>query len=329
MKIVIINNLYPPYNKGGAETIIVNMVKKLENSGHEVFVISSSPKESYQGNNVYYIKSPYQKLKDKSTTEKLFLYLQNKQSKEIKEILIKEKPALVVTHNLLGLGFKTAKIISDLKIVHKHYLHDIQLLHPSGLMYYKKENIINSPQAKIYQYLNKQYFKNTIEVISPSKWLIELHQAKGFFKDAKTIIRKPEIRIEKINIAKDENLCLFVGQIEPHKGIKELLSAFEDIKDKRLELVGDGSLKGQNKDNIKFLGRLNRGETLNKIAEANLLIVPSICYENYPTVILEAQALGTKVIGSKLGGISELLQEDEMFEPMNINSLKDKIKELV
>lgn len=330
MKIAIINNLYPPYQKGGAETIAQEMAKKLETAGYDVLVISTSPQKSYKENNIYYLSSWYQKKLNK--LQKLFFCITKFPNKEIKEILQKEKPDLVITHNLLGLGFRSAQTIAKLNIEHQHYLHDIQLLHPAGLMYSGREKIISSLPAKIYQKINSHYFQKTKLVTSPSVWLLKLHKERGFFQKAKTEIKKPQISLEKIEIIKDKNLILFVGQIEEHKGLGDLLEAFKDIPNKRLEIVGHGSQfeKYKNKyskfQNIIFLGQLPRKETLQKISQATKIVVPSRCYENCPTVILEAQALETEVIASALGGIEELLEKENLFLPGNISKIKELIQ---
>ena len=50
MKIAIINNLYKPYNKGGAERVCESMIKDLQASGNSCFVISTKPKDKAEIN---------------------------------------------------------------------------------------------------------------------------------------------------------------------------------------------------------------------------------------------------------------------------------------
>jgi hypothetical protein len=57
MKICLINNLYKPYNIGGAEQVISLLVDAFEKENNQVFVISTSPKKDYKENNNYYLKS--------------------------------------------------------------------------------------------------------------------------------------------------------------------------------------------------------------------------------------------------------------------------------
>lgn len=133
---------------------------------------------------------------------------------------------------------------------------------------------------------------------------------------------------------------LYFGRLSPEKGIDILIRAFDKIWEKyphwRLKIVGDGpdrknlkNLLGVNYRNIEFLGR-KKGRQLKKIiSQAYLVIVPSIWPENYPYVILESFSQGKPVIGSRIGGIPELVKDKKtglLFEPNNINDLTEKIK---
>jgi glycosyltransferase involved in cell wall biosynthesis len=76
-----------------------------------------------------------------------------------------------------------------------------------------------------------------------------------------------------------------------------------------------------------------KGEQLYKaIKKSKAVIMPSEWYENNPMSILEAFALGKPVIGSRIGGIPELVRDNETgltFEPGNAEDLSEKIKELL
>lgn len=69
MKIALANNLYFPYNRGGAETVVSNQIGDLKRMGHEVFLISCRPKtdranrtEPSSDIKIYYLKSDYSRL---------------------------------------------------------------------------------------------------------------------------------------------------------------------------------------------------------------------------------------------------------------------------
>ncbi len=60
---------------------------------------------------------------------------------------------------------------------------------------------------------------------------------------------------------------------------------------------------------VRFLGRISRQEVLDLLVSATALLVPSRWYENQPMTILEAYACGVPVVGTVLGGVSELITD--------------------
>ena len=64
------------------------------------------------------------------------------------------------------------------------------------------------------------------------------------------------------------------------------------------------------------------------MSKARLVVVPSLCYENAPTVIMEVLSLGTSIVASNIGGIPELIEEGEgaLVEPGDPEALHEAIK---
>lgn len=367
MKIGLAHNLFGEFSHGGAETAVSIMIADLEKSNHEVFLITTSPshkacylnnpaaaKETNPGQTklkIYYLNSKFYNLADLNILARLSWQIGNLISfskyRAIRKILKKEKPDLFITHNLMGLGFLTPLLIKRLKIRHEHFLHDIQLLHPSGLMLYKHENILNSCGAKIYQSLNRRLFASPAKIISPSKWLLDLHLKKGFFKESKTEVRPFNWGAGADNESKNKNLAvekkfnnfLFVGQVEAQKGIIFLIKTFKKITRPELSLTIASRNGGQRLNEvtklaeddkrIKIFSPLSFAETKKLMADSDCLIVPSLCYENSPTVIYGAHEAGLKVIASDIGGIPEICNKDDyLFEPGNEKDLIDKINKI-
>lgn len=358
MKIALFNNLYYPYNRGGAETVVEKMIADLRAQNHKVILFTLRPKDDAEintnagdetnGLKIYRFASDYSRLAEFTRAKKLFWHLSDTFSKRkikaIKKILITEKPELVITHNLMGLGLRLPQTLKKMNIRHEHYLHDIQLLHPSGLMMLGKEQIIDSPSAKIYQYFTRLFFGSPEKVFSPSNWLLKEHRKRGFFKDSAGEVKRPALAEDekaigerKSNPRPNKNF-LFVGQIEDHKGVKLLLQAFQEalkIKpEMNLTVVGDGSLLGEAKkiaggdERIKFRGRLDGAEIKSLMAAGGYLIVPSLCYENSPTTIYEAHSVGLTVLAADIGGIPEIINaDDRLFKPGDKDDLVKNILE--
>jgi glycosyltransferase involved in cell wall biosynthesis len=358
MKIALANNLYYPYNRGGAETVIKQMIADLKSQGHDIFLITTKPKKglalpeetttSKPANNelkIYYFPSYYYNLATLPSFIKVIWHLTNifswHKTDAIKKILIKEKPELIITHNLMGLGFLLPQAIKKLQIHHEHYLHDIQLLYPTGLMILGKEKIIDGLSAKIYQFFTRAFLLSPAKVISPSLWLLEQHRQRGFFKNSQTEIKNLTAlkNATVVNHNQPVKNFLFVGQIEEHKGIMFLLAAFQSALETkpeiRLTIIGDGILLvnakkiAENNKQIEFRGRLSSDKVKEIMAENDFLIVPSLCYENAPMTIYEAHASGLKVLAANIGGIPEIINNyDKLFKPGDIVDLKNKILDI-
>jgi glycosyltransferase involved in cell wall biosynthesis len=108
----------------------------------------------------------------------------------------------------------------------------------------------------------------------------------------------------------------YVGRLLEGKGTETLVAAWRYLQSVRLKIAGDGALRPELEAiarreslNIEFTGMQERAAVLATIANAELLIVPSECYEGFPMVIAEAFACGTPVLASRIGSLDELIDE--------------------
>ena len=109
---------------------------------------------------------------------------------------------------------------------------------------------------------------------------------------------------------------LFVGRLSRSKGIDTLLEAWKHLKPPiDLKIAGDGELADTvcaavAKDSrIEFLGRRPLREIYDLMANAAVLVFPSVWYECLPKTIIESLAVGTPVIASRLGSMTELIAD--------------------
>jgi len=340
MKICAINNLYFPYNKGGAEKVIEAVRYFWTQKGHDFFVISSRPKKKSHKNEEikrdYYFNSWYFDLNKMPRLFRYFWHLYDLfdviTAFKICRVVKKEKPDFILLNNLKGLSYFLPFFLKNLKIKTILILHDVQLIEPSGLIIFEKENRIKSTINRFYIFLCRMLYSGIVFVISPSKWLLDLHVQNDFFK--KAIIKKvvpnpaPDFYTECIQHNHGVNNFLFVGQLASHKGVDMLVDVFSRQADFKLNIIGEGHKINKNKYfNIEFLGKMNRNEVLKKMKEADCLVVPSLCYENSPTVIYEAASVGLPVIASRIGGIPELVKYlgGALFNPGDKLDLMKKI----
>lgn len=334
MKIILINNLYGSLARGGAEKLVKLQAEALARRGHTVTVLATRPPGKYkispQGYGVklffpwniisYYhlnkLPAPLRLIWHAVDMFNVHSYF------KIKSIIKRERPDVVITHNLKGVGFLTPRAIKRAGVKHIHTLHDIQLLHPSGLMYVGAEKKVDGLFARAYQWVNKKLFATVDVVVSPSQWLLDEHVRRGFFTNAaRQVLRNPTSNVAAVHPpaqnTQPEFVFAYAGQMEHHKGVQVLLQAFERLRAKgiraTLRLIGDGSRTETLRRQAEPLGSAvtflpwDHDRAAEEIARADCLVVPSVCYENYPTIIVEAQACGTPVVASNIGGIPELL----------------------
>lgn len=104
--------------------------------------------------------------------------------------------------------------------------------------------------------------------------------------------------------------ALFVGRLSVEKGVRCLLEAWRDVP-VPLTIIGDGpeseALRATAADNVRFLGHRSRQEVYSAMAAAEALIAPSLWYENFPMTVVEAMALGTPIIASRIGALAEIV----------------------
>lgn len=352
MKICLINNLYDPYTKGGAETVVKATANGLVKNGHTVMIITAGKKDETIGQEIkiYRVKAwnifSFFDIDKKPAFLRLIWWFFNifnfSATKKIEKILQQEHPDLVHTHNLSGLSFLLPRSIKKLKIKHIHTLHDIQLAYPSGqLIYGQEKNFINTFFLRIgYEKIVRVLFGSPQIVISPSRWLLDFYLKKDFFTHSqKELVLNPSIEIfnNQPGLSKtkaDEFNFLYVGRVEEYKGIMVLIQALKklplDGKKVFLHIAGTGrdmkkvyTLAAES-ENIFFYGQLEHERLTDLYRQAQFLVLPTLTYENSPMVIVEAFNHGLPVIASNLGGIIEMIQENKtgfLFKPGDIESL--------
>ncbi len=160
----------------------------------------------------------------------------------------------------------------------------------------------------------------------------------------------PDLR-EKLNISPEDFFILTIGKFIQRKGIEYLIEAIniivheKNIKDIQLRIGGRGPLKSKYQDMIKkyelnnhidFIGYIPDTDLPSYYTEADLFVLPSIVDDDGDTeglgvVFLEANACGTPVIGSKVGGIVDVIEDGYngfLVAQKNPYEIAEKIKEL-
>ncbi len=172
--------------------------------------------------------------------------------------------------------------------------------------------------------------------VCPSQFMAE-KMAQGGFDKKKLMTLCNFIDVDKCKkdeYGKEDYYC-YVGRLSHEKGVGTLIKAAMNLPYK-LKVIGGGPLEEELKikseklkANVEFLGYKQWDEIKSIVGKARFTVIPSEWYENNPLSVIEAQCLGTPVLGARIGGIPELIENGVTgmtFESRNVDDLTDKIK---
>lgn len=105
--------------------------------------------------------------------------------------------------------------------------------------------------------------------------------------------------------------ALLLGRLSPEKGVRVAIEAFRKLPHARLDIAGSGpdevQLRRIAPPNVRFLGAIAPSDVGALVARCSFLVLPSVWYEMFPRVVVEAMASGVPVLASRIGGLPELV----------------------
>lgn len=366
-KVLLVNNFY--YNRGGDCTYLFALKNMLEKRGHNVVIFSMHHPQNFDSEwSEYFVKyinydEEVKNINLKSgmrvATRTIFFF---KAKKMIEKLIREEKPDIAHLQNIHH--HITPSILFSLRkynIPVVWTLHDYQLIcsNISFLAYGKicerckkhkyywpfivkckkgsfAASLMSSIEITMHSIMGINKIVNNF--ITPSNFLKTKFLEFGYDKKKiREVSHFIDVDTQK-ETALQSNYYLFLGRLTEEKGIKTLITAATKISSSKLKIVGDGPLldemikyaKTIDKNNtIKFLGRKNREEVYDLLRNCLFLVIPSEWYENFPFSVMEAYACGKPVIGARIGGIPELIKNNETgltFEMGNADDLLSKIQ---
>lgn len=275
------------------------------------------------------------------------------------------QPDLVHIHNVSGATLAPFAACRRHGVPVVLTLHDHWLLCPNNMLY-KADGSLCDPSTQprgCNDCFRKQDFwanlpwrrrilarfvRNVRLFISPSRKLVDLHVAAGYdrtrFRVVPNAIKPGMFRIPSDRLAREVvrecglfRTLLFAGSVVETKGMATLSEAVPMLSARldrfRLVIAGSGderflsAWRNSNSSSVKVLGRVPFQEMRALYASADLTVIPSIWYENSPMVIYESLMTGTPVLGSKIGGIPELIvpgRTGYLFAPGDPVALADQ-----
>ena len=310
MRIAILTNDPPAQAKGGCGVVAEMQARVLRQRGHDIHVFVADPE-----------------LEKYSAWRRLYFHLLDLRARQdLVQRILDWEPEILLTHNLTGCGWATPKTVcrgawlaqsGAKKIMWAHVLHDVQLFEPSGkILAQESWPGLRGIWRTLWAGFRRRAFGSPNVVLSPTVWLLELHKKYGFFHTAKTSILPNPINVAVSSApSSPSSEILYVGRLDPDKGFHILLEAWNKLGADRplLRVVGQGALvrkleifRNPPSDFI-YCGALPHDQVLELLKTRPVVVVPSLVYENQPTIILEALSAGCRVVASEVGGIPETL----------------------
>lgn len=352
------------YNKGGAETVCFNTGKMLEAHGHKVIYFTlkwadnkPSPYSKYFPESKETRRGPLKQIKNMVN-----YFYHFEAAKKIEQLILDEKPEIAHIHLIWGqITPSIFPVLKKYNIPILFTVHDYRIVCPAYTFRNGKGQICEECQGKYFYkcFTNscckgsklmsmvmaaEQYFRN--KFFNPAQFIDGFIYVSNFAKNIQekympAVKSTPNIIlynfstsiIQKGKSTPKDKYFLFFGRLSYEKGLKTLLTAFKDIPECKLKVVGTGPKEEElkqfvlktNMQNVDFLGYKQGKELSDLVYNAYFVVVPSEWYENNPMTIIEAYSVGTPVIGAKIGGIPEIVDDGKtgfQFTSANVEELK-------
>lgn len=358
MKILLANKFY--YRRGGDCIYMLNLEKLLKAHGHDVAVFAmdypenlDTPWKKYFPKNMsklmaftrpfgsHEVKSKFKKLLDDFKPDVVHLNNVHTQLSPVMADLAQQR------------GIKVVWTLHDYKLLCPRYdcLKNGNTICETCFKGDKKACLDNKCMkgSKLASFIgfkeaivwNRERLEASTDVfICPSQFMAD-KMVQGGFSKSKMQTLCNFIDVEKCKFSstdgtddvellpKKEDYYCFIGRLSHEKGAKTLIEAANQLPYK-LVIIGGGPLMDELKavahTNIEFVGFKQWDDIKQLVGRACFSVIPSEWYENNPLSVIEAQCLGTPVLGANIGGIPELT--DYTFSSGNIADLKTKIEKM-
>lgn len=350
MKILIVHNQYKVL--GGEWSVVNADAALLRAHGHAVEV---------------YIETNHD-IDRLNVLQKLHLFFSLGWSKKSYQKLQKKikafNPDVVHFHNIFFLiSFSAYDACKDLGVPVVQSLHNFRLLLPSGIMYDESQLISGDPVGTVKRAVQEKDFRGSqflswaIGRMLVNFWEKKLWKGRvqqyivatefgrkifvGMGIDESLIQVKPNYlgcALSK-ELKPTQNYALYVGRITEDKGVNFLVDSWKK-EYMPLKIAGTGPLQNElankidreDKQNIEFLGFLNDEDLEQVMGCAQFIVIPSLCFENFPMVVAESFAHGVPVIVPHMGSFVDLIKDGEsgfLYRPGDTSDFQSKLERLM
>lgn len=353
MRILLVHSYY---QQPGGEDVVFEAEKKiLKDAGHQVFSYSIS-------NNL---------LKKENRLKIICKLFWNHQTyKKLRRLISKVRPDVAHFHNIFPLMSPSVYYACAAeKIPVVQSLHNPRLMCPAG-SFYRAGSLCTKCLGKAFAWPGIYYkcYHNSYLQTTGLASMVFLHRFihtwqnrvgiyiifTNFYKKLfiqggipvnKIMIKSHSIQPDPGKRITNGQYALFIGRLDPEKGIRTLINAWEKVANPKNEYLllirGEGQLKAEleqfikknHMHSIRFINRLNSKELMDLIKNSCFLVWPSEGYfETFGLVAVEAFACGVPVIAAKTGVLTNFIADGKTglhFQPGNAIDLAGKIEWLL
>lgn len=330
-RILLVHNHYKI--SGGEDTVVENERRLLEEHGHEVLLYTRSNQEMETFSGIRKLALPFTSIFSLKTY------------REVKKMILEKRIDIVHVHNTLSLispSVYYAAFACKKPVVQT--IHNFRLLCPAATFLRKgqvcedcvdkglgcavryacyRDSKLQSLMSVIILKLHRmlgtygRLFYICLTDFNKEKLLLLNHKGKERIKKEQVFVKPNFVRVSPVKSVVKKDQYLYIGRLEQLKGIHILLEAWKESPEKPLLICGSGPkedwahdyVRKNHMDQVTFMGQCPREKVLQLLAESKALVIPSLCYEGQPMVILESYAMGTPVIASDLGNVGSMVQE--------------------
>jgi len=364
MKILMVNKfLYP---KGGAETYALKLGKILQEQGHEVQYFGLENEKNTVGNRVgaYVTDMDFGQGIRKNLNAPFRIIYSAEARKKIRLVLEDFQPDVVHLNNIQfhltpSIILETEKYRKEtgraVKIIYT--AHDYQLICPShGLFdadiqicekclggnytHCLRTKCVKGSWAKSLLGMLDAYFwkwskaySYIDKIICCSEFLKSKLDIQQRFRDKTVALHNFIDMVPAVDVQKEDYVLEF-GHLSKDKGTLTLLEVAKRMPENRFLFAGYGAAEAEiaKVPNAEYVGFKTGRELEMLIRKAAVSVYPSQWYENCPFSVIESQMYGTPVIGSRMGGIPELIAEGcsgELFTAGDPDDLERALRKLL
>lgn len=338
LRFAMITTFYPPYHFGGDGQAVRRLVHALARRGHLVDVIHDvdayrmlgkgkepAPLDEPEGVRIHGLRSPLGRLSCLATQQLGWPVVHGRTIRKI----LAEGFDVIHYHNISLVG--GPGILSYGEGVKLYTAHEHWLVCPTHVLWRHNRELCTSreclrcvlhyrrpPQLWRITSLIERQSRHVDAFLSLSEFSAGKHAEFGFRFPMRQMPAflpdgEPGRTPELPKPAAEPRYYLFVGRLERIKGLQDVIPRFtgEDVSE--LWIAGSGDyepelrrLAGDAK-RIRFLGQQNADELRHLYRNAIAVVVPSVCYEVFPMVVLEAFREGTPIIARELGPFPEIV----------------------